>query len=170
MSRRFRICMAKGGRESARPSYGRPKWTLISRGKKIPKTVLQKTFRPQFSRLSLAIESAVFHIYQNTADQWLFGFGQHRRRWFFLSRNKGQLRAAVTWPCRLSTLLCHTYSEMSGHADSPGGTQNIPYVFKNLSKSINFLEHLQMTRIHVKIYFDQVKIIFQNQFRNTQKN
>ena len=58
---------------------------------------------------------------------------------------------------------------MSGHADSPGGNQNIPYVFKNLSKSINFLEHLQMTRIHVKIYFDQVKIIFQNQFRNTQK-
>ena len=68
MSRRFRICMAKGGRESARPSYGRPKWTLISRGKKIPKTVLQKTFRPQFSRLSLAIESAIFRIYQNTAD------------------------------------------------------------------------------------------------------
>ena len=30
MSRRFRICMAKGGRESARPSYGRPKWTLIT--------------------------------------------------------------------------------------------------------------------------------------------
>ena len=31
MSRRFRICMAKGGRESARPSYGRSKLTLISR-------------------------------------------------------------------------------------------------------------------------------------------
>ena len=30
MSRRFRICMAKGGRESLRPSYGRPKLTLIS--------------------------------------------------------------------------------------------------------------------------------------------
>ena len=68
MSRRFRICMAKGGRESARPSYGRPKWTLISRGKKIPKTVLQKTFRPQFSRLSLAIESAVFWYIWNIAD------------------------------------------------------------------------------------------------------
>ena len=35
MSRRFRICMAKGGRESARPSYGSPKLTLISREKKI---------------------------------------------------------------------------------------------------------------------------------------
>ena len=68
MSRRFRICMAKGGRESARPSYGRPKWTLISRGKKIPKTVFRKTFRPQFSDFRLAIESAIFHIYQNTAD------------------------------------------------------------------------------------------------------
>ena len=34
-SRRFRICMAKGGRESARPSYGRPKLTLISRKKKL---------------------------------------------------------------------------------------------------------------------------------------
>ena len=31
MSRRFRICMAKGGRGSLRPSYGRPKLTLISR-------------------------------------------------------------------------------------------------------------------------------------------
>ena len=28
-----------------------------------------------------------------------------------------------------------TYSELSGHEDSPGGTQNIPYLFKNLSKS-----------------------------------
>ena len=36
MSRRFRICMAKGGRESARPSYGRPELTLISREKKSP--------------------------------------------------------------------------------------------------------------------------------------
>ena len=39
MSRRFRICMAKGGRESARPSYGRPKLTLISRRKKPKKGV-----------------------------------------------------------------------------------------------------------------------------------
>ena len=54
---------------------------------------------------------------------------------FFLSWNKGQLRAAVTRPCRLPTPLCHTYSEPSGHELSPGGTQNIPYLFKNLSKS-----------------------------------
>merc|ERR550534_894809 len=63
------------------------------------------------------------------------GFFQHRLRQFFFSRNKGQLRAAVTWPCRLPTPLSHTYSEPSGHELSPGGTQNIPYLFKNLSKS-----------------------------------
>ena len=56
-------------------------------------------------------------------------------RYFFSSRNKGHFRAAVTWPCRLSTPLCHTYSEPSGHEDSPGGTQKIPYQFKYLSKS-----------------------------------
>ena len=66
---------------------------------------------------------------------WPLGFLLHRLRWFFSSRNKGQLRAAVTRPCRLSTPLCHTYSEPSGHELSPGGTQNIPYLFKNLSKS-----------------------------------
>ena len=30
--------------------------------------VLQKNFRPQFSDFSLDIESAIFHLYQNTAD------------------------------------------------------------------------------------------------------
>ena len=35
-SRQFRICMARGGRESARPSYGCPKMTLIWREKKTP--------------------------------------------------------------------------------------------------------------------------------------
>ena len=68
MSRRFRICMAKGGRESARPSYGSPKLTLISRGKKLPKTEFPKTFRPQFSKFSLVLESAVFWYIWNTAD------------------------------------------------------------------------------------------------------
>ena len=35
----------------------------------------------------------------------------------------------------VSTPLCHTYSEPSGHEDSPGTTFNIPYLFKKLSKS-----------------------------------
>ena len=47
MSRHFRICMAKEGRESARQSYGWPNLTLISKEKK-PKTVFQKISRPQF--------------------------------------------------------------------------------------------------------------------------
>ena len=68
MSRRFRICMAKGGRESARPSYGRPKLTLILSQKKKPKTVFPKTLRPQFSYFSLVLESAVFWYIWNTAD------------------------------------------------------------------------------------------------------
>ena len=109
MSRRFRICMAKVGRESARPSYGRPKLTYI----KI------------FSQEDFAIKSKLRPG----------GFLEHLLRWFFFSRNKGQLRAAVTRPSRLSTPLCHTYSEPPGHELSPGGTQNIPYLFKNLSKS-----------------------------------
>ena len=50
-------------------------------------------------------------------------------------KKSSQLRAAATRPCRLSTPLCHTYSEPSGHEGSPGGTQNIPYLFKKLSKS-----------------------------------
>ena len=32
------------------------------------RVVSPKTFRPQFSKFSLVLESAVFHIYQNTAD------------------------------------------------------------------------------------------------------
>ncbi len=66
---------------------------------------------------------------------WPANFLLHRLSRFFFSRNKGQLRAAVTRPCRLPTHLCHTYSEPSGHELSPGGIQNIPYLFKNLSKS-----------------------------------
>ena len=40
MSRRFRIYMAKGGRESLRPSYGRSKLTLISSEKKVVESLL----------------------------------------------------------------------------------------------------------------------------------
>merc|ERR1711963_646375 len=108
------------------------------------RAVLRKTLRPQFSDFSLEIESAIFRIYQNTADSISrLKYENCGRKVFrntvlgifFSSRIKGQLRAAVTRPCRLSTPLCHTYSEPSGHELSPGGTQNIPYLFKNLSKS-----------------------------------
>ena len=49
---------------------------------------------------------------------------------FSLSWNKGQLCAAITRPCRLSTPLCHTYSEPPGHEDSPATTFYIPYLLK----------------------------------------
>ena len=80
-----------------------------------------------------AIKSRTFFRLKKLADRRYFLL--HRLRYFFLTWNKGQLWAAVSRPCRLSTPLCHTYSEPSGHEDSPGGTQNIPYIFKNLSKS-----------------------------------
>ena len=52
---------------------------------------------------------------------------------FFLK--EGQLRPPVTRPKTPSTPLCYTYSEPPGHVDSPGGIQNIPYLYKKLSKS-----------------------------------
>ena len=48
MSRRFRIYIANGSRESARPSYGRPKLTLISRERKICSVVFTKIIWLQF--------------------------------------------------------------------------------------------------------------------------
>ena len=43
--------------------------------------------------------------------------------------------AAVTWPCTISSPLCHTYSEPSGHEDSQGTTFYMPYWLKSLNKS-----------------------------------
>ena len=66
-----------------------------------------------------------FYIYSSQEDfaleskLWPANFLEHRFRFFFF-RNKGQIWPAVTLPCRLSTLLCHTYSEPPGHEDSPG--------------------------------------------------
>ena len=113
MSRQFRICMAKGGRESTRLSYGRSKLTLISIKKITVRGVTKNLAGRNFD-------------FRAKSSRFLL----HRLRWFFFSRNKGQLRAAVTRPCRLSTPLCHTYSEPSGHEDSPGTTQNITYLLK----------------------------------------
>ena len=144
MSRRFRICMAKGGRESLKPSYGWPKLTLISRGKKTNKKGVPRSLQAAILTLEPNPPERIFlYILKKSSPEnfalksklrlW-YSF-QHRQRYSFLTWNKGQLWAAVTRPCRLSIPLCHTYSEPSGHEDSPGGTQNIPYLFKNLSKS-----------------------------------
>ena len=70
MSRRFRICMAKGGRESLRSRYGRSKLTLISSQKKNPKTGFPKASEfcwqsilefPQHLRMSLIILKISFN-------------------------------------------------------------------------------------------------------------
>ena len=45
------------------------------------------------------------------------------------------LRPTVIQPKTPSTPLCYTYSEPPGCEDSPGGIQNIPYLYKKLSKS-----------------------------------
>ena len=63
MSRRFRICMAKGGRESARPSYGRPKLTLISREKKITLGGVGKTWEATILTLEQNLPERMFEIY-----------------------------------------------------------------------------------------------------------
>ena len=54
---------------------------------------------------------------------------------FFFFGKEGQLRPPVTRPKTPSTPLCYTYSEPPGCEDSPGGIQNIPYLYKKLSKS-----------------------------------
>ena len=61
MSRRFRICVAKGGRGCLRPSYGRQKLTLILK-KKLPTLRCQKkTYLPKSSKLSITTQITSFH-------------------------------------------------------------------------------------------------------------
>ena len=90
MSRRFRICMAKGGRESARPSYGRPKLTLISReknhlrrcSKKPPAAIF--TLEPNHpERIFLYIKKSSQEDFALKSKLWPPKFLEHRRRWFF---------------------------------------------------------------------------------------
>ena len=63
MSRQFRICMEKGGRESARPSYGRSKLTLISREKKIFSAVFAKIIWPLILILEQNPPERMFKMY-----------------------------------------------------------------------------------------------------------
>ena len=103
----------------------------------------EKPFGHNFQISALTLNQRYFIYIKIPLIQWLGSilkivaerFCETPQKVIFFSRNKGQLRAAVSQPCRLSTPFCHTYSEPSGHEDSPGGTQNIPYLFKNLNKS-----------------------------------
>ena len=65
MSRRFRICMAKRGRESARPSYGRPKLTLISREKNHLRRCYKKPPGRNFDFRAKSSWEKFFNIYKN---------------------------------------------------------------------------------------------------------
>ena len=71
---------------------------------------------------------------------------------FFLSWNKGQLRAAITWPCKLSTPLCHTYSEPSGYEVSPGIIQNLPYLSKSRLRAKLLGVFLVISEVTSQIY------------------
>ena len=119
----FRICIQKGGRRVACKN----------------RAVFEKAGQSQFWKSS---QEHFFMYISNILSggfcskvKIVTGFFKHRQGIFSHSWDKGQIWAAITRPCRLSTPFCHTYSEPSGHEDSPGGTQNIPYLFKNLSKS-----------------------------------
>ena len=71
MSRRFRICMAKGGRESLRSRYGRSKLTLISSQKKNLKRCFAKPFGHNFQNSALSLNQRYFDIYEIPLIQWL---------------------------------------------------------------------------------------------------
>ena len=70
MSRRFRICMAKGGRESLRSRYGRSKLTLISSQKKNLKRCFAKPFGHNFQNSALSLNQWYFDIYEIPLIQW----------------------------------------------------------------------------------------------------
>ena len=131
MSRQFRICMAKGGRESARPSWSRPKLTLILRGKKIA-----------FDGVAITWQAAILTLEQNPPERKFLtyikifsqedlalksklrpgGFLLHRPIFAGNSRSTGifQLQAGKTQSKKISTRLSFTYSESWVSKDSVG--------------------------------------------------
>ena len=66
----FRKCIWKVGTTNFWPCFACPKLGDAGRTRVASKNraVFRKTLRPQFSDFSLEIESAIFRIYQNTAD------------------------------------------------------------------------------------------------------
>ena len=84
-SRRFRICVAKGGRGCFRLSYGRPKLTLFSKKKSTKMSRRKKQARPQFSKYRFQNESAWAHSLWPHADSiWSRYFEICGRACFFL--------------------------------------------------------------------------------------
>ena len=64
MSRRYRICKAKEGRESLRPSYGPSKLTLISREKNHHRRCYEKLLGHNFDRRAKSSGENFFNIYK----------------------------------------------------------------------------------------------------------
>ena len=66
----FRKCIWKVGTTNFWPCFACPKLGDAGRTRVASKNraVFRKTLQPQFSYFSLEIESAIFRIYQNTAD------------------------------------------------------------------------------------------------------
>ena len=69
MSRGFRTCMAKGGRGCLRPSYGRPKLTLVLR-------FVTTKFFPECVRSSWILTGPNFRVpsQKNVAGSYAFNF------------------------------------------------------------------------------------------------
>ena len=93
--------MAKGGRESARPSYGRSKLTLISREKKIPSEVsaiLTLELNPPERMFEMNIKKFSREDFPLKSKLQPSKFLQHRPIFAGNSRSTGisQLRAGKT--------------------------------------------------------------------------
>ena len=144
-SRAFRICMARGGRESLRPTYSQPKLTLVLKKKNTPKggvTGISTAKRKIFERNP---PERIFEIVFRKSSQedfaqrclvWPKHFLLHRPwvKIFFLKQ--GSTSAGCNFALKTPyPPPCHTYSESSGRALSHGTTQYMSYLLKKLSKS-----------------------------------
>ena len=80
MSIRFKKCMSKGGRESPRPSYGRPKLTLISREKKHLRRCNICSYGHDFQNSAQPLNQRYFDMYEIPLSQWLMNVWQNLMR------------------------------------------------------------------------------------------
>ena len=116
---------------SFRPSHGQPKLTFVSKKMKRKLQCNKKQKVPEVFKIELHLisyEKKLFEVGSSILKtSGTFCFFVTPQSPFYLFWNVGQLLPPVTRPLTPST---YTYSEPSGHEDSPGGTQNIPYLFK----------------------------------------
>ena len=140
MSRRFRICMAKGSRESLMPSYGRSKLTIISREKKIKKYLRRCSKKPVGDSFDFRANhpERMFEMYIKNSLERILLSGQNCDRPAFCYTalvllatrvlpappNFGQAKHGEK---DLLPPLSYTYSESWGQKDSVGAyPQKIP--------------------------------------------